>query len=108
MSNLSTAEVTAGISHKALAALKKPNGKNGDTPHETKESPREPFSGLRETRIIDTPSRCLSILETRTGEIILRNLELVGSKCSASLIQLEREQTRTLALALIKLVHQEN
>lgn len=117
MSQLSTAECTAGISRTALAALKKKHNTNGDRPHAPKvpmvpmvapESAREPFSGQREIRVIDTPFRQLSILESRDGEVTLRNAEFIGSKCDLAIVHLEREQARTLGLTLIKEVHRED
>ena len=112
MSNLSTAECTAGISRTALAALTKRGGKNGDTPHAPKvpkvpnvEPARDPMSGHRETSVIDTPFRQLSILENRDGEIALRNAEFLGSRCDLAVMHLDSEQSRTLAVALLKIAH---
>lgn len=109
MSRLSPQECTAGISRAALAISKK-HGSNGDTPHTPKpaEPARDPMSGQRESRVIDTPFRQLSILESRDGEITLRNAEFVGTKCDLALIHLDGEQTRTLGLALLKCAHRED
>jgi hypothetical protein len=114
MSNLSTAECTAGISRSALAATLKKHGSNGDTPHApkvptvqlaAKDSTRDPFSGTRETLAIDTPYRKLSILESRDGEIVLRDASFIGNKCDLALVHLEREPARSLAVALLKIAH---
>jgi hypothetical protein len=101
MSNLSEAETTAGISKRALESLRK-NGTNGDSPHPTR---AEVISGVRETRIIDEPYRKLSLLETRDGDVILRNVEFVGNKAHLSLVHLEYEQSLTLAKRVLERFH---
>jgi hypothetical protein len=105
--SLSTAEVTAGISRSALATLKK----NGDSPH------AEPTKvvtdkqnlttkvdivgdGTRETPVIETPYRRLSVMETRDSYFILRDVSFVGSRADVSLIHLEPEQAHALAAVL--------
>ena len=99
MTTLSTAEATAGISQKALATLKG----NGDSPHPTL---AERIAGVQETRIISEPYRQLSVLETRDGDLVLRNVEFVGSKADVQLIHLAYEQSRTLAQKILERFHQ--
>lgn len=102
MSQLSTAECNAGVSRKALATLLKKQGSNGDSP--TKEI-RSIGNGAREVCILDTPYRKLSAIESRDEDLILRDVCFVGTKADVALIHLEPEQARTLALALLKIVH---
>lgn len=102
MSHLSTQEVTAGISRSALATLKK-NG-NRDTPHAQAAEPEKIVGdGCRETVVIDTPYRRLSVLETRDSYFILRDVSFVGSKADVSLIHLEPEQAYALTAVLTRL-----
>ncbi len=93
MSNLSPQECVAGISRKALDAIQK-NG-NGDSPH----APAY-ISDFRETYVIETPMRKLSILESKSGEITLRDIGFIGNRTDLSLIHLEHEQAHALAEAL--------
>ena len=106
MSHLSTAEVTAGISRSALATLKKHG--NGDTPHAEAKSTTVDRStkvdivgdGTRETPVIETPYRRLSVMETRDSYFILRDVSFVGSRADVALIHLEPEQAHALAAVL--------
>jgi hypothetical protein len=105
---LSTAEVTAGISRSALATLKKHG--NGDTPHVSNKLDTPPpevsnkrdivGDGTRETPVIETPYRRLSVMETRDSYFILRDVSFVGSKADVALIHLEPEQAHALAAVL--------
>lgn len=106
MPELSHTEQTAGISRKALETLQRTNGKNGDAAHTTNRvEPARSLSDLnRETVVIDTPFRRLSILETRDG-LMVRDACFVGSKCSVELIHLEYEQSRALGQKLLEVFH---
>jgi hypothetical protein len=98
--SLSTAEVTAGISRSALATLKK----NGDTPHAepTKVTTKPDIvgDGTRETPVIESPYRRLSVMETRDSYFSLRDVSFVGSRADVALIHLEPEQAHALAAVL--------
>ena len=103
MTHLSTAEVTAGISRSALATLKKQG--NGDTPHDVTKvtnvtKPDIVGDGTRETPVIETPYRRLSVMETRDSYFILRDVSFVGSRADVALIHLEPEQAHALAAVL--------
>jgi hypothetical protein len=106
--SLSTAEVTAGISRSALATLKKHG--NGNTPHAPTTVDKAPAEkttrvdivgdGTRETPVIETPYRRLSVMETRDSYFILRDVSFVGSRADVALIHLEPEQAHALAAVL--------
>jgi hypothetical protein len=103
VTHLSTAEVTAGISRSALATLKKQG--NGDTPHDVTKvtnvtKPDIVGDGTRETPVIETPYRRLSVMETRDSYFILRDVSFVGSRADVALIHLEPEQAHALAAVL--------
>lgn len=94
--SLSPQECTAGISFRALETLRK-NG-NGHA------LPAFVGDGTKETTVVDTPYRRLSILESRTGEISLRDVSFVGAKADVELIHLEREQAQTLVSVLRRML----
>ena len=104
MSNLSQAECSAGISRQALETIKR---KNGDAPHDAHNvrnvEPAPYISDFRETSVIDTPMRKLSVLEKRDGQIIVRDVEFCGTKADVTHLHLEREQAHTLAHILERL-----
>lgn len=99
MSNLSQAEQNAGISRKALhTLLHAKNRTNGDTP------PATISNGAEETYVIETPYRKLSVLEDRDGDLTLRDVGFIGNKADLQMIHLDREQARTLAGMITKLL----
>ena len=105
MSSLSPQECTAGISRKALETIKQQGG-NGDSPHKPAPpaKPTQDFISLyRETSVIDTPMRKLAVLETRDADIIVRNVEFIGTRADCSLVHLEPEQAHALAAVLMAL-----
>jgi len=99
MGNLSQAEQNAGISHKALATFlkKQPNG-NG------KSTPTAISNGAEETYVIETPYRKVSLLENRDGDLTIRDVGFIGNKVDLQMIHLDREQARTLAGMITKLL----
>jgi len=100
VSNLSQAEQNAGVSRRALATLLKkqpPNG-NGNT------TPTTVSDGAEETYVIETTYRKLSLLEDRNGDLRLRDVGFIGNKVDLQMIHLDREQARTLANMITKLL----
>ena len=91
MSNLSTAEVTAGVSRKALDTLRA-------------QSQRKTLSAIvsayRSTRVIDTPMLLLDVLESNSGDVMLRSTEYLGERVSVVHIHLEYHQAHALASVL--------
>lgn len=92
MSELSTAECTAGISRRALETMKR-----GSVAPQQRRSIGE---GTTETLIIDTPYRKLALLETSDGKVFLRDVSFIGHRADVSLIHLEREQAHATAKVL--------
>ena len=97
MSNLTQAEQNAGISQKALAVLLKKQRNNGDAPQIVS-------NGAEETYVIETPYRKVSLLEDRDGDLTIRDVGFIGNKADLQMIHLDREQARTLASMITKLL----
>ena len=88
MSPLTTAEQTAGISRKALAALAGTNGRK---------TVSEIISGFRATRVIDSPMRTLDVLESNLGDVMLRCTEYINLRADVTIVHLDYHEAHALA-----------
>jgi hypothetical protein len=91
MSQLTSAEQTAGISRKALATLAGTNGRK---------TVSEIISGFRATRVIDSPMRMLDVLESNLGDVILRCTEYTNLRADVTVVHLDYHEARALASVL--------
>ena len=95
MSNLSSREVSAGISRKALEAATHAstngNGKAHPATATQKAANWQTISAVRETSVIDTPMRKLSVLEALSGYVTIRDTQFLNSRADVTHIVMEPE-----------------
>ena len=104
---LCNAETIAGISRKALEVTNEANG-DGKLAAPASSTTKKPadwqtISAVRETCVIDTPMRKLSVLESHSGYVTLRDLQFVNARADVTHIVMEPEQAHALAAVLAKL-----
>ena len=58
---------------------------------------------LRETYVIDTPMRKLSVLESHSGQVTLRDVAFIDHRSYLTQIFIEPEQAHTLASVLLSI-----
>jgi len=89
--SLSEAELTAGVSHRALETLRARDNRKTTT---------QIITAYDATAVIDTPMRKLEVLQSHSGQVILRNTEYVGARADVEHIFLAYAHAQSLASVL--------